>query len=252
MDMISTLQLLVCYSSELFGLLLAAWLSTHLTLHGPPPPYVSTSQSPYLSPSHFFFVFHTLSSCGAPMVTCGRSKQDKLSTHKSPAVCVPTFLGSPCMATKTPPEAPTTSGSHHQPIQMSATSFEVADCYVNPRCFSPAQPLTHLKTRTLAKVVLCCWMIVSFIISSLLHPHRLSSQFWFVNMLLMGFGGWFQAMVTWGEQDMATIRSCQLQSWHIPQVWAVTVMTPSHCAFVWPVLQLLWIPTPIEWEGFPP
>lgn len=59
-------------------------------------------------------------------------------------------------------------------------------------------------------------------------------------------------MVTWGEQDMATIRSRQLQSWHIPQLWAVTVMTPSHCAFVWPVPQLLWIPRPIEWEGFPP
>lgn len=39
---------------------------------------------------------------------------------------------------------------------------------------------------------------------------------------------------------------------HPPEVWAVTVMTPSHCAFVWPVLQLLWIPRPIEWEGFPP
>lgn len=71
-------------------------------------------------------------------------------------------------------------------------------------------------------------------------------------MLLRGFGGWFQGMVTWGEQNMATIRSRQLQSWHIPQLWAVTVMTPSHCAFVWPVLQLLWIPRPIEWEDFPP
>lgn len=37
-----------------------------------------------------------------------------------------------------------------------------------------------------------------------------------------------------------------------PRVWAATVMTPSHRAFVWPVLQLLWIPKPIEWEGLPP
>lgn len=51
---------------------------------------------------------------------------------------------------------------------------------------------------------------------------------------------------------MATIRSRQLQSWHIPPLWAVTVMTPSHCAFVGPVLHLLWNPRPIEWEVFPP
>lgn len=54
---------------------------------------------------------------------------------------------------------------------------------------------------------------------------------------------------------MATVPSCQLQSWHTlppPPVWAATAMTPSHCAFVRPVLQLLRIPTPIEWEGFHP
>lgn len=66
----------------------------------------------------------------------------------------------------------------------------------------------------------------------------------------MGCGGWFQGMVTWGGQNMATIPGCQLWSWHIPRVWAATVMTPPHRAFVWPVLQLLWIPEPIEWEGF--
>lgn len=66
----------------------------------------------------------------------------------------------------------------------------------------------------------------------------------------MGCGGWFQGMVTWGGQNMATIPGCQLWSWHIPRVWAATVMTPPHRVFVWPVLQLLWIPEPIEWEGF--
>ena len=55
-------------------------------------------------------------------------------------------------------------------------------------------------------------------------------------------------MVTWGEQDMATIRSCQLQNWQIPQVWVATVMTPSHSAFVWPVLQLLLDPK-ANWVG---
>lgn len=51
---------------------------------------------------------------------------------------------------------------------------------------------------------------------------------------------------------MATIPACQLPSWHIPQVWAATAMTPSHRVFVRPVLQLLRIPEPIEWEGLPP
>lgn len=175
------------------------------------------------------------------MVTCGPSKQGKLSTHKSPAVCVPTFLGSPCMAT-----APTTSGSHHQPIQMSNTLFEVADCYVNPPCFSPARPL---RTRTPGKMFL--WFSISFIISSVLHPYSPSSQRLFINMLLMGSGGWslwLEELRTWQPYQAV---SYKVGTPPFPQVWAVTAMTPSHCAFVWPVLQLLCIPTPIEWEDPP-
>lgn len=203
----------------------------------------------FLVPSSFFFFFftsflfvlYTLGPCGAPMVTCGPSKQGKLSTHKSPAVCVPTFLGSPCMAT-----APTTSGSHHQPIQMSNTLFEVADCYVNPPCFSPARPL---RTRTPGKMFL--WFSISFIISSVLHPYSPSSQRLFINMLLMGSGGWslwLEELRTWQPYQAV---SYKVGTPPFPQVWAVTAMTPSHCAFVWPVLQLLCIPTPIEWEDPP-
>lgn len=41
----------------------------------------------------------------------------------------------------------TSRGSHRRPIQMSNTSFEVAGCYVNPRCFSPAQPRAPKSTK---------------------------------------------------------------------------------------------------------
>lgn len=37
----------------------------------------------------------------------------------------------------------------------------------------------------------------------------------------MGFGGWSQGRMTWGEQDMAAIPSRQLQSWHIPPILGI-------------------------------
>lgn len=57
-------------------------------------------QPSYLSLSHSFFVSHTLSLCGAPMVTCGPSKQDKLSTHKSQQCACPLSLAHPAWQQK--------------------------------------------------------------------------------------------------------------------------------------------------------
>lgn len=129
-----------------------------------------------------------------------------------------------------------TRGSHHQPIQMSATSFEVADCYVNPQCFSPAQPLTHSQKQDSSKggpVMLDDCFFYSLQPLEVFHPYSRSSQFWFVNMLLRGF--WWMVL---GHGDLRRAghgnhtKPSVTKLAHPPKVWAVTVMTPSHCAFV--------------------
>ena len=109
------------------------WLITCLAPHSAHPP----SRFPRVPVviSHALSVFYELSLCRAPMVTCGPSKQDKLGAH---------FPWLTMHDNETH-----TRGSHHQPIQMSATLFEVVEHYVNPQCFSPAQALTDTQKQEL-------------------------------------------------------------------------------------------------------
>lgn len=108
------------------------WLSTCLALHSVPP--LCFPRVPVVL-SHTLSVFYELSLCRAPMVTCGPSKQDKLRAH---------FPWLTMHDNETP-----TRDSHHQPIQMSTTSFEVVEPYVNPQCFSPSQALTDTQKQEL-------------------------------------------------------------------------------------------------------
>lgn len=141
--------LLVYYSSDLFS-------PQPLSSQRPRPPHPSTHPLVLPSPgrslshslSHALTLGHSL--CGAPMVTCCLSKQDKLSTYKSQQCVCPLSLAHPGCQTKNP-----TRGSHQQPIQTSATLFEVADCCVNPRCFSPAQCLTHSQKQEIRQMCSC-------------------------------------------------------------------------------------------------
>ena len=129
------------HSSIIGTLLIKVTLSTtHLVIQYPSnttlcTPLCFQSKIPCRSFPYSVFVSYELSLCRAPMVTCGPSKQDKLCAH---------FPWLTLHDNKTP-----TRGSHHQPIQMSATTFEVADHYVNPHCFSPAQPLTRTRKQEL-------------------------------------------------------------------------------------------------------
>lgn len=185
------------------------------------------------------------------MVTCEPSKQDKLSAHKSQQYACPLSLAQPAWQQKHQQRLPPPAHSNVSHIVWSRGLLCKSTVF-----FSSVASHTLSKTQTLVKVVLQCWIIFFFyrlwsLEVGLLHPYI--PQSWFVNMLLMGGSGWFS-----GHGDLRRAEhgnhatQCQLQSWHIHEVWAATVMTPSHSAFVWPVLQPLWILKPIEWEGLPP
>lgn len=163
-DPISTPLLLVHYSSELFCPLLAAYPVTQYPFNSTrrTPPCASISQSTYRSLSHSFFVSHTLSSCRAPMVTCGPSKQDKLSTHKSQQCACPLSLAHPAWQQKPHQRLPPPAHSNVSHLVWSHRLLCKSTVFLT----SPASH-TLSKTRTLVKVVLWCWMIVPFIVSSL-------------------------------------------------------------------------------------
>lgn len=98
---------------------------------------------------------------------------------------MPTFLGSPCMATKIP-----TRGSHRQPFQMSASLFEVEDGYVN-HSVSHQPSLSHTQKTTAAQQTReggpMMPAIVPFIVASLLEgafsSRSTSTQCRFIRML---------------------------------------------------------------------